>query len=286
MKRAVAAVQGGEAWADPGGRWCGNGRGFGGGRRGGGGAGMGGGGGATQAPESIFYVKSDSDKYQVLPFAVTVLIDQDRVQDFLIELENSKMSIQVKDFELLRPIIRVSKPEKGDSSTASSMMGLMGGGRMGMGSGMMGMGGQMQSMMNQIQQQGMMRGGAMAGAGMGMGGGMGQPDKKKQGKNVRDKDVKKEREEKIKAINEARGPALFDVYFDIVQVKVYGQARFFNAPPADAAVEPSSSQSAAPAATRSAAIGSCEGRQDGCEGCCAGSPRDTRATEGSSSRGS
>ena len=34
---------------------------------------------------------------------MTVLIDQDHVQDFLIELENSPMSIQVKDFELQRP---------------------------------------------------------------------------------------------------------------------------------------------------------------------------------------
>ena len=77
--------------------------------------GMMGGGGATAAPESIFYVKADSDKYKVLPFAVTVLIDQDRVQDFLVELENSPMSIQVKDFELVRPSTRVTKPEKGDA---------------------------------------------------------------------------------------------------------------------------------------------------------------------------
>ena len=35
------------------------------------------------------------------------------MQDFLVELENSPMSIQVKDFELQRPAARVAKPEKG-----------------------------------------------------------------------------------------------------------------------------------------------------------------------------
>ena len=68
-------------------------------------------------------MQSDSDKYKVLPFAVTVLIDQDRVQDFLIELENSPMSIQVKDFELVRPATRVTKPEKGDAGSSFGMMG-------------------------------------------------------------------------------------------------------------------------------------------------------------------
>ena len=47
---------------------------------------------------------------------MTVLIDQDHVQDLLVELENSPMSIQVKDFELQRPTARVTKPEKGISS--------------------------------------------------------------------------------------------------------------------------------------------------------------------------
>src|SRR5262249_38279520 len=86
------------------------------GRRGGMGEMMGGGGMGGAAPESVFYVKSDSDKYKILPLAVTVLIDQDRVQDFLVELENSPMWIQVKDFELVRPPSRVTKPEKGDMS--------------------------------------------------------------------------------------------------------------------------------------------------------------------------
>ncbi len=228
-----------------------------GGRRGGGGDFMGMGGGATAAPETIFYVKSDSDKYKVLPFAVTVLIDQDRVQDFLVELENSPMSIQVKDFELLRPVARVVKPEKGDAASSSAfggMMGMMGtmpgGGRMGSGGGMVGMGGmaaQMQQMMMGSQRS---RGGGNAGMG-GVGAG-GTGAAQKSGKSVRGTNKEEERAALEKKNIEAKGPTLFDIYFDIVQVKVYGQARFYNAPPADAVGEPSTSQSAAGAAAEDA----------------------------------
>ena len=209
---------------------------------------------------------SDSDKYQVLPFAVTVLIDQDRVQDFLIELENSPMSIQVKDFELVRPAARVTKPEKGDSQSAGlgmmGMMGMMGGGRrggmggMGMG-GMVGMGGMASQMANMMSQQGM-RGGGMAGAGMPGAGGMGSA--KSKGKDVRSKDRGDEREAKTKAINEAKGPTLFDMYFDIVEVKVYGQARFYNAPPRRSLV--SRARASQQRGRRRLGRGAREGRQD------------------------
>jgi hypothetical protein len=237
-------------------------------RRGGGGGdsmGMMGGGGSSQAPESIFYVKADSDKYKVLPFAVTVLIDQDRVQDFLIELENSPMSIQVKDFELVRPVTRVTKPEKGDSQATGMMMGgMMGGGRMGgMGAmgmgGMVGMGGMAAQMM--AAQQGGMRGGGMAGAGM-PGSGVGGQTAKKKGLDKRAEDRGEKREAATKAINEAKGATLFDIYFDIVQVKVYGQARFFNAPPAAEPVPPSASESAAGAAAASGEAPAKDGKTD------------------------
>jgi hypothetical protein len=231
--------------------------GMGGGRRGGGDimGGMGGGMGAGMALESVFYVKSDSpDKYKVLPLVVTVLINQDRVQDFLIELENSPMSIQVKDFELVRPSSRVAKPEKGEAGSSLAMMSGMMGGRMGMGgglSGMVGMGGmanQMeQHMQTQMQTQRMMSGG-MTQMMYGPGGGGAAPQAKKSGKSVRDTDRKKQRETKTKEIDAAKGPSTFDPFFDIVQVKVYGQARFFNAPPADAPAEPSSGATVAGAA--------------------------------------
>ena len=69
---------------------------------------------AAQDSQSVYYVKAENDaQYKILPVQMTVLIDQDHVQDLLVELENSPMSIQVKDFELQRPTARVVKPEKG-----------------------------------------------------------------------------------------------------------------------------------------------------------------------------
>ena len=47
---------------------------------------------------------------------------------FLVELENSPMSIEVKDFELQRPTSRVTKPEKGNRVRQVGMMGGMMGG--------------------------------------------------------------------------------------------------------------------------------------------------------------
>src|SRR4029079_4618985 len=96
-------------------------------------------------------------KYKFLPILLSFMIDQDHVQDLLVELENSPMSIQVMDFELMRPTAKVTKPEKGAmGSFASYGGGMMGGmmqsmmrGRMGgeMGGSMMaGYGGMMQSM--------------------------------------------------------------------------------------------------------------------------------------------
>jgi hypothetical protein len=225
------------------------------------GMGMGGGGLGAQASENVFYVKAEADKgqYKILPVVMTVLIDQDHVQDFLVELENSPMSIQVMDFELLRPSTRVAKPEKGvgpaggfggemsmmmgDSQMqAQRVMQQMGGG------GSSAYGGMASMMQNEMAQRmrgmgGMSGMGAMAGAGA-------QP--KRTGKDVRNVKRSNVRDAQKKAVEQAKGPSFFDPYFDIVQVTVYGQARFFKPPPAEAATEPSPGETvAAPAAAGS-----------------------------------
>ena len=81
------------------------------------------GGGIMKNDESVFYVTPSVDKnqYKILPISITVLIDQEHVQDFLVELENSPMSIDVKDFELERPSSRVTKPEKGEQPCGGGM---------------------------------------------------------------------------------------------------------------------------------------------------------------------
>ena len=47
---------------------------------------------------------------------------------------------------------------------------------------------------------------------------------------------------------EAKGHSLFDPYFNIVEVKVYGQARFYNPPPEEPEAEPSLGETAGDAA--------------------------------------
>jgi hypothetical protein len=216
-----------------------------------------GGGGSSVAPENIFYVKPQDDKgqFKILPVLMSVLVDQDHYQDFLVELENSPMSIQVMDIELQKPSSRVTKPEKGAMQSFSGygdmMMGGMMrgmGGRLGMGGeGMSGYGGMMSgygSMMNQMM-GGMMRG---MGGKMGEMGGMGGVSgSSKQGTNKRDQDRGKKRAEETKAVEKAKGPSLFDPHYDILELKIYAQARFYNTPPADAETEaePSPGEAAA-----------------------------------------
>ncbi len=218
--------------------------------------GLGTAGAAAGATESIFYIKPANDKgqYKILPILLDVLVDQDHIQDLLIEMENSPMSIQVMDFELQRPTARVVKPEKGDMANFAGgyggMMGGMGAGMMGMRmGGMSGYGGMMGSMMARMGQQYGMGGMGAGMMGLRMGGmGMGPAAAARKGTDVRSKNRGKERQEETKAVQTAKGPSLFDPYFDIVEIKVYGQARFYNPPPADAATQPSPGETAANAA--------------------------------------
>jgi hypothetical protein len=233
-----------------------------------GGMGMGASTGAgTQYDESIYFITPPNEKskeqYKILPVLMTVMIDQDHIQDFLVELENSPMAIQVMDFDLQRRTSSITKPEKGTQQAGFGMMGggMMGYGGMygsmmmrrmaegGMGRGMAGYGGMMSQMMNQ-QYRG------MGGYG-GMGGMMGlNQQAQRKGTDVRGVNREKQREETKKAIEEAKGPSLFDPYYDIVEVTVYGQARFFNPPPEEPKPEPSASETAAqPEATPATAPG-------------------------------
>jgi hypothetical protein len=199
---------------------------------------MGAGAAKQQDSESVYYVKAgNSEQYKILPVQITVLIDQDHVQDLLVELENSPMSIEVKDFELQRPTARVVKPEKGTTPAGGyggGMMGYMMGSMMGGRRGMTGYGGMMGDMQSQMRMQSQMMGSMGR---MGMPGAAASPERK--GKDNRAVDRSKKRKDEEAKVNEAKGPSLFDPYFDIVEVTVYGQARFFNPPPAEAAAEPS-----------------------------------------------
>ena len=190
--------------------------------------GMGGGGGVaggtTTAPEIVQFLAPpegvENPPYFIVPIMLTVLVEQDRIADLLVELENSPMAIQVMSLDLSKPTIKVQKPEKGDTTMLgyggnTGMMGMMGGmGRGGRG----GMGGMMEGM--------------EGGMGMGMGG-AGDP---KKGVDVRSKDRRKEREAAEKNLANRARFSLQDPYYNVVEVSVYGQARFYVPPPPPEAV--------------------------------------------------
>ena len=45
---------------------------------------------------------------------MSVLLDQNDIQDYLVAFENSPMSIQIMDFEMAKPATRVTKPLQGE----------------------------------------------------------------------------------------------------------------------------------------------------------------------------
>lgn len=72
---------------------------------------------------------------------MVVLVDQAKLPDFLVALENSPMSIQVKEAEIAKPLTPVVKPVYGERSSFNMGMGgySMMGGSGGMMPGMPGM---------------------------------------------------------------------------------------------------------------------------------------------------
>ena len=65
---------------------------------------------------------TENAQYKILPILLSVLVDQDHVQDLLVELENSPMSIQVMDFELQRPIEPGHQAREGDQRQLRAAM--------------------------------------------------------------------------------------------------------------------------------------------------------------------
>ena len=53
--------------------------------------------------DSVYYIKTDSTQFKVMPIKISVLLDQTRIPEFLIALENSPMAIEVRDFEMSKP---------------------------------------------------------------------------------------------------------------------------------------------------------------------------------------
>ena len=169
-------------------------------------------GGAPQlSTDSVYYINNPSTQFKVLPFELSVLIEQDHIQDLLVALENSPMAIQVMEFEMSKPSTHVVKPVKGQSMNYAGYGGTMP---------------------------------AMGGAGVETfggrprtGGPSGPMTRTKKAQMVED------------AVRKAQGVTIHDPYFNIVEATVYGQARFYNPPPPEPAAEPSAAPAAPAPAT-------------------------------------
>ena len=73
----------------------------------------------------MYYINNASTQFKVLPFELSILIEQDRIQDLLVALENSPMAIQVLEVEMSKPSTHVVKPVKGQSMNYAEYGGSM-----------------------------------------------------------------------------------------------------------------------------------------------------------------
>lgn len=222
--------------------------------------GMMGRGGPGSNSGEVFYLKPEGGgPYKILPVEITVMIDQNRLAEFMVALENSPMAIQVMEPEISKPSAPIVKPVYGESNFA--MGGMMGG--------MMGEGGMMSGNYGRSQ-QGRMSGAGMGGMGESMGGMMsgmgmrgmsgmmgGSAAPKKTGESLRGKNKAAERKQAAEAANKVKAAPKkgVDQYFNVIQLTIYGQARFYDTPPAVIPPESSSSTGTepAPAAAEAAA---------------------------------
>ena len=235
--------------------------------------GLGGAGAAPTGPEPVQFVKSpNKDQYFIVPVALTVYIEQDRIPDLLIELRNSPMSIRVLDFEMVTPLAPVKKPRKGadEAAFAGSMLG--GRGKSSMDGGLMGGdgiassgggGGGAQMTLSGMQGAGnayndSMKGGRNRGL-------MQQPGAKSKaksqaregGKDVKDESIARIRrgqkglakdKEQEKSEEDAAESTISNPYFSVVEVKIRGQARFYLPPPKPTTPAPAVTANATPKA--------------------------------------
>ena len=226
--------------------------------------GIGGGGAATKGEDVYYLASPNPDQYQIVPIYLSVLIDQASIPDLLVEFQNSPMGIQVMDMELKRPDERVRKPLKGVAPAFGGGMAgnmSMGGGRgMRLGGGGGGRG------MADGGEAGYPNMGSGAAAYNGAGGGRGgrgpmdgtggvgatRTPTKTGEKNVENANRTNAKGEPAAKKDDAPPPIskFSDPYFNVVELRIYGQARFYQPPPPE---EPSSEPSASASASASAA---------------------------------
>ena len=65
----------------------------------------------------MYYIKTEGLQFKSLPIKMNVLVEQSKLPDFLVGLENSPMAIQVMEVEIAKPLAPVVKPVYGERST-------------------------------------------------------------------------------------------------------------------------------------------------------------------------
>lgn len=201
-------------------------------------------------PEEVYYLASPNpDQVQIVPIYTSIYIDQAFIPDLLIECQNSPMSIQVLEFEMQRPAQRLTKPVKGEQLGFGMMAGMMPGMMPG-GERILGASSMMYNsmMMPAGADPGMMMMPGAMGAMPGMYGGPSAPTRKGQ-RIERNVSPKKKTTDTTKKEEEPASKTA-DPYFNIVELHLYGQARFYLPPPEPPATEePTSEAATADAAT-------------------------------------
>ena len=199
---------------------------------------------------SVQYVKSPNpDQYFIVPIALKVYVDQDHVNDLLVEFANSPMSIQVLDFEFIRPISPVRKPQKGEAQAVAAAGGASRGGGAGSRGGAdegggaaaadEGMSGASYAAGGATSYNNRMKGGSRGGGMPGMAGRAkaGGATGKAGGLSVVQANIKALREAKEKKDAKKDGDpeeeefVASNPYFNVVEVSIKGQARFYKTPP-------------------------------------------------------
>lgn len=223
-----------------------------------------GGAGPAGRSDEVYSLHADGNPpYKILPIRMTVLLDQARLPDYLVALENSPMAIQVMEPDIGKPTVPVIRPVYGEIA-ANSGMGPSGPGasrggmREGYGPGGSGGPGGMSGYpgMNRAGGSGGMNEADMRRGGPGGMSGMGgmAPAATKKGIDLRTKDRVAERKAKADAAKKAAPKKSVDHFYNVIEVTVYGQARFYNTPPPIVPAEPSTSTSPATPATEPAPI--------------------------------
>jgi hypothetical protein len=214
---------------------------------------FGGGGSSKDEADAVMVLetKTPATQFDIIPVHLAVLIDQSRIPDLIVGFENSPMAIQILDFEMNVPATPVKKPLKGEQRPMGmgNMMGMMGGPSMSM----------MRTMQNMMSTPMMQMQGPQGSMMSGMPGMPGQAAAKRKGTDVSKKNLEafqKKKAEQAKgksaaAEDDSEAPApkkVTNPYFNIIEVRVYGQARFYKAPPP----LPETPNSASPGAEASA----------------------------------